>query len=86
MTGRTETVELDRDVASALKTRAAARGISVSELVAELVSLSADEAALAELERRWATVEGGEMTVAQADVERWLATWGTSDFRAWPDR
>jgi hypothetical protein len=40
---------------------------------------------LAELKRQWELIERGEIaTVPHADVERWLRTWGTPDFRPWP--
>jgi len=86
MSGRTESVEVDTATAAELKTRAAARGITVSDLVAELVPLAADDAGLAELDRRWAAVAGGVPTVPHAEVERWLETWGTPDFRPWSER
>lgn len=80
MSPKTESVELDRATAAALKERAAERGVSVSQLVAELVPLAADDAAIAELDRRWAAIERGEKTVPHADVERWLKTWGTLEY------
>jgi hypothetical protein len=48
MTGKTESIEVDRATASALKMRAAERGVSVSQLVAELVPLAIDDEAIAE--------------------------------------
>ncbi len=86
MSPKTESVELDRATAAALKERAAERGVSVSQLVAELVPLAAGDAAIAELDRRWAAIERGEETVPHADVERWLKTWGTAEFRPWNNR
>ncbi|MFN3657601.1 MAG: hypothetical protein ACK4UO_10145 [Pseudolabrys sp.] len=86
MSPKTESVELDRATAAALKERAAERGVSVSQLVAELVPLATDDEALAELDRRWAAIERGEATVPHADVESWLRTWGTSEFRPWHSR
>lgn len=86
MTAKTETIEIDTDTAAALKSRAAARGVSVSELISELVPLAIDDAGLAEFDRRWAAVEAGASTISQADVERWLNTWGTPDFRPWSER
>jgi predicted transcriptional regulator len=88
MTAKTESIEVDSDsdTASALKTRAAERGISVSELVAELVPFAIDDAAVAELDRRWAAIEGGQATVPHSEVERWLRTWGTPEFRPWSER
>lgn len=86
MRAKTESIEVDSATASALKTRAAERGVSVSDLVAELVPLSIDDAALAELDRRWAAIERGQTTVLHADIERWLRSWGTDDFRPWSER
>lgn len=86
MNAKTEAIEIDADTATALKSRAAARGVSVSQLLSELVPLAIDDDAVAELDRRWAAVEGGATTVPQAEVERWLSTWGTPQFRAWSGR
>ena len=86
MTGKTESIEVDSATASALKTRAAERGVSVSQLVSELVPFAIDDEAIAELDRRWAEIESGRATVPQADVERWLRTWGTPEFRPWSER
>jgi hypothetical protein len=86
MTNKTEIIEVDSATASALKTRAAERGVSVSQIVAELVPFAIDDAAVAELDRRWAAVETGQATARHEDVERWLRTWGTSEFRPWSER
>lgn len=86
MIAKTESIEIDGTTAAALKQRAAERGVSVAQLVAELVSLDNDDAAIAELDRRWTAIEHGEATVPQADVEGWLRTWGTAEFRPWARR
>jgi predicted transcriptional regulator len=86
MAAKTESIELDSAIASALKSRAAERGVSVSQLVAELIPLAVDDEAIAELDRRWAVVEKGAATVPHADVERWLRSWGTPDFRPWSEK
>jgi predicted transcriptional regulator len=86
MTDKTETIEVDSATASVLKARAAARGVSVSQVVAELVPFAVDDAAIAELDRRWAAIEAGELTVPHEEVERWLRTWGTPEFRLWSER
>jgi len=83
---KTETIEIDADTASALKSRAAARGVSVADLISELVPLVVDDEALVVLDSRWAAVEAGAATVPQAEVERWLETWGTPQFRPWSER
>jgi predicted transcriptional regulator len=36
-----------------------------------------------ELDRQWAAIKAGELTIAHYDVARWLDTWGTPNFRAW---
>lgn len=86
MSARTESIEVDGDTASALKERAAERGVSVAELVAELVPLAIDDAAIAELDRRWTAIERGQPTVPHAEVERWLRSWGSPEFRPWNER
>lgn len=48
------------------------------------VRLSPEE--INELDRQWAAIKAGEPTVAQADVVRWLDTWGTPGFRPWQGR
>ena len=70
MTAKTESIEIDSATAAALKTRAAERGVSVSQLVAELVPLAIDDEALAELDRRWAVIEKGGATVSRAGENR----------------
>jgi predicted transcriptional regulator len=86
MASKTETIEVDSDTASVLRERVARRGLSVSQLVAELVPLADEDDAIAELDRRWAAIESGEATVPHEEVERWLRTWGTPDFRPWSSR
>jgi predicted transcriptional regulator len=86
MISKTETIEVDSDTATALRTRAAERGISVSQVVAELVPFAIEESDIAELVRRWAAVQAGRPTVPDGDVERWLQSWGTADFRPWSGR
>jgi hypothetical protein len=83
---RTQSIEVDGATADALKERAAARGVSVADLVAELVPLAIDDKAIAELDRRWAAIESGQPTVSYAEIEGWLRTWGTSEFRPWNKR
>jgi len=91
MASRTRTIELDEATADVLQARAAERGVSVSSLVTELVNLdtaplAVDSAEILELDRRWAAVEAGEPTVSNADVVRWLETWGTPAFKPWQAR
>jgi predicted transcriptional regulator len=85
---KTQTIEIDDDTATALKQRAQERGVTVPELVAELVTLEissteADAADIAELDRRWSAFERQGSVAANDDVVRWLQTWGTPTFRSW---
>jgi predicted transcriptional regulator len=88
---KTQTIEIDNDTATALKQRAQERGVTVPELVAELVTLAvssvdADAADIAELDRRWKAFEAQDSVAANDDVVRWLQTWGTPAFRSWRKR
>lgn len=85
MAAKTETIEVDSETAAMLKARAAERGMSVAELVAELIP-SSDEELVAELDRRWAAIEAGEATVPHEEVRAWLRTWGTPEFKPWSER
>jgi predicted transcriptional regulator len=90
MTQKTDTIKVDKATADLLKARAAERGMSVAEFLSEVANESgavgADEADLAELDRRWAKVKAGAATVPHGDVVRWLNTWGTPAFRPWRER
>jgi len=84
-------IEVDDATATALEARAAAVGVSVPELIAQLVSLTGGSARVSpgeldELDRQWAAIKAGEPTVAHVDVVRWLDTWGTPGFRPWQGR
>jgi predicted transcriptional regulator len=88
---KTQTIEVDDDTAMALKRRAAERGVTVPELVAELVTLAASSAEaesddIAELDRRWKAFEAQDSVVSNDQVVRWLRTWGTPAFRSWHNR
>ena len=85
MPAKTETIEVDSETAALLKARAAERGISVADVVAELVPPSDDELT-AELDRRLAAIEAGEPTVPHDEVRAWLRTWGTPEFKPWSER
>jgi hypothetical protein len=83
-------IEVDDATATALEARAAAVGVSVSELISQLVSLEGASAKvspddLTELDRQWAAIKSGEPTIAHDDVASWLDTWGTPRFRFWRD-
>ena len=89
--GSMKTIELDDRTAALLETRDASRGVSVGEMIAELVSFAEPDAAvtggeLAELERQWEAIEAGEPTVPHEKVVRWLGTWGTPDFKPWHEQ
>jgi len=86
-----KTIEVDERTAELLEAQAASRGVSVGQVVADLVAfieaqVPADSEELAELDRRWAAVEAGEPTVAHEKVARWLDTWGTPTFKPWHER
>jgi predicted transcriptional regulator len=86
-----KTIEFDERTAEVLKAQAAARGVSVAQVVADLVAfidaqVPADAEELAELDRRWAAIEAGEPTIPHEDVARWLETWGTPAFKPWHER
>ena len=86
MAARTELIEVDLATASELRRCATERGVSVADIVAELVPLAVTGDSLAELKRQWELIERGEIaTVSHSEVERWLRTWGTPDFRPWPE-
>jgi hypothetical protein len=85
-------IEVDERTAVALETRAAERGLSVPDLVAEMTAITASQDALAteddvfELDRRWAAIEAGEPTIPHDSVVRWLRTCGSPAFKSWSDR
>jgi len=83
-------IEIDEATAEALEARAAEAGLSVRELLAEMVAVGSasqlPSAELAELDRQWDAIKAGEPTIAHDDVVRWLDTWGTSGFRPWKAR
>jgi predicted transcriptional regulator len=98
------TIEVDAATADWLEARAAERGVSVAELLADIVAFDLEERPedreaaradeerpwsneeLAELDRRWAAVQAGELTIPHEEVVRWLQTWGTPAFRPWAER
>jgi hypothetical protein len=84
-------IEVDERTAIALEAKAAERGVSVPELVAEMTALatspeapSADD--VVELGRRWAAIEADEATVSNDAVVRWLRTWGSPASESQHDR
>jgi predicted transcriptional regulator len=84
---KTRSIEVDDDTASALTQCAAERGVSVPELVTlEAGPVVAEAAGIAELDSRWKAFEAQESVAANADVVRWLESWGTPAFRSWRKR
>jgi predicted transcriptional regulator len=79
------TIEVDDATAAALETRAAEVGLSVAELLAEIVGAGEKlpDAELAALDRQWAAIKAGEPTTPHENVVRWLDTWGTPRFAGW---
>jgi predicted transcriptional regulator len=90
VSGKTQTIEVDEETADALKLRAAERGVSVAQFLADIAiesgSVTVDSEEIAELDRRWALIEAGEATVPHHEVVKWLETWGTPGFRPWHKR
>ena len=83
-------IEVDERTAGTLQTRARELGLTVSDLIAELAAAEATPTVaapddIAELDRRWKNIEAGKPTVPHDRVVRWLRTWGTPGYRAWPD-
>ena len=88
---KVRTIEVDAATADTLEARAGERGMSVGELVAELVAFvdshaPVDDDEIAELDRRWAAIEAGQPTVPHTEVVRWLETWGKPAFKPWHER
>ena len=90
MTAAKRTIEIDEVTASTLESRAAERGLSVSDLVAEMTAIDGTSVSrhdeLAELDRQWKAINSGEATVPHETVVRWLQTWGTPSYKPWNDR
>jgi predicted transcriptional regulator len=87
----TRTIEIDTETADQLEARAASRGVSVRQMVADLVALDSSVAPetdeLAGSEAQWAAIESGAVqTVPHEKVARWLETWGTPAFKPWRDQ
>jgi predicted transcriptional regulator len=90
MTAHRRTIEVDGATAAALEQRAAEAGVTVSELLADLLQQrresEASTAEIADLDRQWAAIKAGEPTVPHEKVVRWLDTWGTPAFKPWNGR
>jgi hypothetical protein len=88
---KTQTIEVDDSTALVLQQRAAERGVTVPELVAELATIAVgpvkvDVDDIAELDRRWKAFEAQDSVTSNDEVVRWLQIWGTSAFRSWRNR
>ena len=91
MSSTIRTVEVDESTAETLKARAAEKGLSVSQLIAELAKVESEPVALdadtiSELDRRWNRAEAAGQPVSNEEVVRWLKTWGTPGYKSWHDR
>jgi hypothetical protein len=87
MNANVRTIEVDSTTAEQLEAREAERGQSISELLANLIGLvdeTRDEQ-LAELDRRRADYLRTGESYDHADVERWLKTVGTDDYRSFDE-
>jgi predicted transcriptional regulator len=88
---KTQTIEIDDSTALVLERRAAERGVTVPELVAELAMMAVSPVAashdeIAELDRRWKAFEAQDGITSNDEVVQWLQTWGTPAFRSWRNR
>ena len=90
MTIKVKTIEIDAATAEALEARAAAEGVSISTLIAELMGIDRElgfaDTDVSELDRRWQAIEAGEKTVPHDRVVEWLESWGKSAFKPWRDQ
>ncbi len=81
-------IEVDKQTADVLQTRADELGVTVPQLIAELAALDSaprepDANEIAELDRRYARATDGAR-VPHERVVQWLRTWGTARFRQRP--
>lgn len=81
-------IEVDEGTAVVLERRAADRGLSVADLLAELAAEPVDvsEEELAELDRIAAAADEPGGKVPHEEVVRWLETWGTPSYKPWGSR
>lgn len=96
----TRIIEIDDRTAEMLESQAAARGVTVAVIVAELADQSAapadlermraegrgpwSPAILAEDARRFADYDANGVGVPWPDVKAWIESWGTPDERPAP--
>ena len=87
MNANVRTIEVDAATAEQLEARAAQRGQSIAELLANLLDFvgEAPDQQRAELDRRWADYLRTGESYDHADVEQWLKTVGTPDYRSFDE-
>ena len=81
-------IEIAEAVAAELESRAAAEGTNITTLVARFLDadrepFSLSRVEIADLDRQWDEIQTGAPTIPHEDVEAWLRTWGTPDFKPW---
>ena len=91
MNSNIHTIEVDESTAKTLQARAAEKGVSVAQLIAELAKVEdepvvLDAETIAELDHRWKRAEAAGRTVSNEEVVGWLKTWGTPGFKPWHER
>lgn len=77
-------IELDDEADAVLRRLARERGAEPDRIASEAVRLFDDlygQAGLHELNRRWAEFERTGECYSSEDVQAWLETWGTRDYR-----
>ena len=79
-------IEVDEDTADELERCASSRGVSVSQVISEMIPAAIDSDVIADLDRQWAAIKAGEPTIPHEEVAKWLKTWGTPDFKPWSER
>jgi predicted transcriptional regulator len=82
-------VQIDADTDAILRRLAQERAAEPEAIVSDAVRLFDDlygQTALGELDRRWAEFERTGESYTQDEVEAWLKTWGTRDFRPFRPR
>jgi hypothetical protein len=86
---QTDVIEVEA-TADRLKARATELGMSLEEFLVTVASetgvVRVDPSEIAELDRRWAKIEGGARTVGNGEVVRWLEAWGTPEFKPWREK
>lgn len=87
MTVKMRKIEVAVATADILEARASERGLTVSELLAELAEVEGEllNGQDAELDRRWADYSRTGESYDHADVEAWLRTVGTPEYRSFDE-